>query len=295
LFFVGLFFVNCCLFTGAQFSPVPAAQSGTSSGSSTVLISARNKDGTPAQLSQGDLEVRINGKQATVGEVRFLGRPAVRYCLLFDTSGSQRVGWTQQQSDAAALLKIAQPGRDYGMLVSFSNEGYLDAESTDPQELIRALSKEIPRGGTALYDAVVASSDHLSKTATESELRVMFILSDGDDNASHVSGEEALQTLVGAGVRVYAIRPRGIPHVSSRGAAALRDFGDKTGGMAYFPKKDKDLKKVFDDISSNLSGVFAVTFTPGTDPRNRPSKLEIKCAKQGVSLIAPRGYFTPQQ
>ena len=57
-----------------------------------------------------------------------------------------------------------------------------------------ALEKVDTRGGTALYDAVVASSDHLKKNA-RLEKRVLFVVTDGEDNESQESLEQAIRRL----------------------------------------------------------------------------------------------------
>jgi VWFA-related protein len=299
LLFVGLLLVNCLPLTWAQFwLQQPATQSGTPESSPSgpiILISARNKDGTPAQLSAQDLEIKINGKATAASEVRFLGRPPIRYCVLFDSSGSRRAIWEQQTHDATALMNLAQSGRDYGMLVGFSDQPFLDAQGTDPQKLVRALSKESARGGTAVYDAMVACSDEVSKTAARPELRVMFILSDGDDNSSHVSRDELQRTLPRAEMRVYAIGQKDTANPSEgagRGIAALKQFAEKTGGQAYFPKAAADDAAAVADISSELGSVFSVTLSRAL-AGDLFYKLEFKCSQKNISLSAPQEYFVP--
>jgi Ca-activated chloride channel homolog len=297
---VGLVLVICCLCAWAQFSHQEPASQPTAQGPSlpAIFISAHNKDGTPAGVSAPDLEIKINGKQVAVADVQPLGRPPLRYCLVFDSSGSRRARWSQQQDAATALLKIAQPGRDYGMLVAFSDQPYLDAEGTDPQKLIRALSKESARGATALYDAMIACSDSMSKSASKSDLQVMFVLSDGDDNASHLSREEVLRTLVRDGIRVYAIAQENAADPSQRAAAkgteALKQCAEKTGRKAYFPESARDDETAIGNISSDLGSVFSVTVSSTQSlAGDLFYKLEFKCHKKDVSLSAPREYFVP--
>jgi len=298
---VGAAVVACCSYAGAQLShQALATQSGPSDSATTaltILVSARSKDGTPAELSAADLEIKIDGKPATVGDVRPLGKPAIRYCLLVDTSGSTRPYVHVQLDDAVGLLsKIPQAGRDYGLLVDFSDEVYLDGEGTDPQKLLKSIH-QFSRGGTAVYDAMVACAGELSKSAAASELRVMFILSDGDDNSSHVSREETLRTLVRTGIRVYAIGHRGAPNPTEqprRAIASLKQFAEKTGGQAYFPKTASDDEADVSNIAGDLGSVFSVTVSSARPlAGDRYYKLEVKSPRKDVSLGAPQQYFAP--
>lgn len=235
----------------------------------------------------------MDGKTAAVTEVRRLPRPPLQYCLLFDSSGSQRATIQQQRDQAAEFLsKIPQAGRDYGRFVAFDNDAYLDAQGTDPQKLVQALAKQSARGGTAVYDAIVACSDQLSKHAPEDTLRLMVVLSDGEDNASRFNRDATVRTLVTAGVKVYTIGRAEGP----RAAAAMKEFAQATGGKNYSARKNEDLAKLIADISGDLNSLLSVTLAPAKPlPGDRAYKIELKSKQKNVSVSAPRQYYVPLQ
>jgi len=256
-----------------------------------ILITARNKDGTPAELSASDVELKLDGESHSV-EVRRLS-PQLRYCLLLDVSGSLKDRLKQEQDEAIALLsKIPKPGRDQGLLVAFNTESYLDAASSDPQQLIKAISSERAQGYTALYDAIGACADSMIKTKTvyESDLRVMFIFSDGDDNASFLKPDGTLQFLAKARVRVYSIGHGRHP----KSVNALKQFAENTGGRNYFPANQDDLERILADISDELADIYSVKIldTPRSD---HVYKVGFKVRKKDTGLSAPRQYFVPLQ
>jgi Mg-chelatase subunit ChlD len=151
--------------------------------SRAIWITARNQGGTSAELSASDLQVKIDGKQASVSDIRRWS-PILNYCLLLDTSGSTRSALAAQRDKIAALLsRIFQARRDYGLLVAFADRAFVDAEGTDPQKLSKALNKENSRGATALYDAVVTCAEDLFKNDSSKNppdtLRLILIFSDG--------------------------------------------------------------------------------------------------------------------
>jgi hypothetical protein len=168
----------------------PGAPSATSE-SPPLLISVRAKDGAPVELSAADLEIKIDGNSARVNEVRRLGRVLLHYCILFDASGGRRKFIELQREEAREILsKIIQTGSDRGMAVAFSDKVYLDGERDDPAKLAHAFDDEIARGSTSLYNAVVSVADDLAKDEPEPRLRVIFLLSDGDDNSRFYSKVE---------------------------------------------------------------------------------------------------------
>ena len=151
---------------------------------------------------------------------------------------------------------------------------------------------------TALYDAMIACSNSLADSASPSDLRVMFILSDGDDNASRHNREQALQSLVKSGIRVYAIGERNAedpwPAVAAKGIDALKRFAEKTGGKAYISKSGNDMQSAVTDISSQLSSVFSVSLGSTSPlPGDSVFKVEVKCRAKKVSLNAPQEFFVP--
>ncbi len=279
---------------GQQASSSPTAPAGGSS--PAIWITARNPDGTPAELSGSDLEVKIDGKRIATTEIR-RANESLRYCLLLDTSGSQRQFLQTQHDEAVALLsKIPQPGRDYGLLVPFSDQAFLDAESSDPQKLIKAIRLDA-RGGTAMFDAMVACSGALSKGAPDAALHTMFIISDGEDNASKVTRTAVERALISSRVRVYAIAEKDADSShSSRGIANLEYLAELTGGKSYLPGRKWTLDKILADIATDLAGLYAVT--PNSDralAADRFHKLEVKSTRKDVAISAPRQYFVPLQ
>jgi VWFA-related protein len=276
-----------------------AAANESNSSSRTIWISAQSKDGTPRALSISDLEVKIDGKPASVRDVRPLS-PALHYCLLLDISSSTRSTRNTQREIAVALLsKIPKASRDYGLLVAFNDQAYLDAEGTDPQKLIKSIQQDA-RGATAMYDAMVACSDHLSKNDSAPDTpRVMFVLSDGVDNASRTFQDEAERTLIRERIRVYSIREKFTePYQRTAEVArenkSLRQLVESTGGKNYLLTKEVTLDRIVQDISADLSGLYAVALiSEKTVPPGHVCKLEVRCGKKDCAVTAPREYFVP--
>ncbi|HEV2396622.1 MAG TPA: VWA domain-containing protein, partial [Candidatus Sulfotelmatobacter sp.] len=114
--------------------------------------------------------------------------------IIIDNSGSMREKRNKVNQAALNLVRSSNP-KDEVFLVNFNDEQYLDQDFTnDLRKLKEALEKIDARGGTALYDAVVASADHLKQNG-RLEKKVIFVVTDGEDNASSETLEQAVKQL----------------------------------------------------------------------------------------------------
>ncbi len=155
--------------------------------------------------------------------------------IVIDNSGSMREKRDKVNKAALNLVRSSNP-QDQVFVVNFNDEYYLDQGFTsDIRKLQEALEKVEARGGTALYDAIVASADYEKKYA-RLQKRVLFVVTDGEDNASRETLEQAVQRLQEEnGPTVYAIGLLG-EEKAHRAHRALETVAQRTGGIAFLPK-----------------------------------------------------------
>jgi len=292
------------IFSASPFA-VPAAKSPQNSPDAlrSVFITVRSKEGSPADISASDLKIKLDGKEATVNAAKRATDIPLYYWLLVDMSGSERNFLKQERGEISRLFeRVVHAGRDYGTLVTFDNQAYLEAESADPQALLKAIGREEPRGSSALFDALYSSADR--PTDVREDFRVLFLFGDGQDNSSRVTRNEALQALLREKIHVYAFghaeaddnsfTTAGPEHSKTKAPDNLKLIADSTGGDAYFPKQTSDFEKAADHIAADIQSLVSVTFTPPALKSTNPvHKLEIECKKRGVTVAAPRLYYVP--
>src|SRR5262249_16780920 len=134
-----------------------------------------------------------NNQPQTIKSFRHEDIP-VAMGIVIDNSGSMRDKRERVNKAAINLVRASNPN-DQVFVVNFNDEYYLDQDFTSNiKKLQEGLEKVESRGGTALYDAIVASADHLKKNA-KLEKKVLFVVTDGEDNASRESLEQAIQRL----------------------------------------------------------------------------------------------------
>jgi len=185
--------------------------------------------------------------------------------IVIDNSGSMRDKRTEVNKAAINLVKASNPD-DQVFVVNFSDEYYLDQEFTsDVKKLQAALEHVESRGGTALYDAVIASADYLLKSPLQR--KVLFVVTDGEDDASQTSLEQAVHRLQQEnGPTVYTIGLLG-DEKTRKAKRALEVVADRTGGIAFFPPTLTEVDEISRNIAHDIRSQYTITYAP-TTPKN---------------------------
>ena len=186
-------------------------------------------------LNKGDFVIFENGQPQKITSFR-QGDVPVALGILVDNSGSMRDKRPAVNQAALNLVKASNP-QDQVFIVNFNQTPYLDQDYTDDiNKLKDALNHIDARGGTALYDAVVASAEHLMKTAPPDQKKVLLVVTDGEDTASMDTLEQAVRKVaVDGGPTIYTIGILGGER-EKRARRALTTLAEQTGGVAYFPQ-----------------------------------------------------------
>src|SRR5580700_9539441 len=115
---ISVILLSCAVASVSQ--EPPQTSKPTSPAVSTLLVSARAKDGS-ADLTAADQEIKEDGKPVRIQQLRKLDQPPMRYCVLLDASNSERDQFKQQQQSAIRLLRqVVRPGTDRGWVSLFS-------------------------------------------------------------------------------------------------------------------------------------------------------------------------------
>ncbi|HZP18372.1 MAG TPA: VWA domain-containing protein [Terriglobales bacterium] len=224
-----------------------------------TVVDERNRLVTT--LTKPDFTVYENGQPQQIRSFRQEDLP-VAMGILIDNSGSMRDKREEVNKAALNLVRSSNP-EDQVFVVNFSDEYYLDQEFTsDVKKLQAALEHVEARGGTALYDAIVASSDYLLKSPLQR--KVLFVVTDGDDDASQQTLEEAVHRVQQEnGPTVYCI---GLlqEEKTRRAKRALETFADRTGGIAFFPPTLDQVDLISRAIAHDIRNQYTITYTPTT-------------------------------
>jgi Ca-activated chloride channel homolog len=265
-----------------------------------MLFTVTDKKGRfITNLSKDDFEVIENKKQQVIQEFTAESDLPLRLALLIDTSNSIRERFKFEQEAATQFINsVVRPRQDKAMIVSFDTSAELRADLIDdPDKLDRVIRDLRPGGGTALYDAVFyAARDKLQQDQPRHKFRRAIILvSDGDDNQSRVTRDQALEMAQKADAVIYCISTN-ISRIETDGDKVLRYFAQETGGQAFFPFKAEDLDQSFENIANELRHQYNIFYRPEplkTDGLYHTVALRVK-GRKDVVIRARKGYYAPR-
>ena len=250
-------------------------------------------------LNKDDFEVFESKKPQSILEFSAESDLPLRLAILIDTSNSIRDRFHFQQEAAIAFIDgTVRPKQDRAMIVSFDTAAELVSDLTDnvPQ-LEKAVQSLRPGGGTSLYDAIFfASRDKLMQDQPLYKFRrAMVVLSDGEDNQSRYTRDQALEMAQKADVTIYTISTN-ITHIESEGDKVLRYFATETGGQVFFPFKASDLDQSFENIANELRHQYNIFYRPEplkTDGLYHPVEIRVK-GRKDLIVRCRKGYYAPK-
>jgi Ca-activated chloride channel family protein len=192
----------------------------------------------------------------------------VSFGLVVDNSGSMRDKRPQVNAAALTFVKTSNQ-QDEGFVVNFNDDYYLDTEhdfTSDLAEMRTALERIDARGSTALYDAVIGSLDHLKKGTRDK--KVLLVVTDGEDNASRHSLENAVEQAQRADAVIYTVgvfSDDDIKHnhrAMKKARTALSELSNATGGLAFFPETADDTEAICTQIAHDIRNQYTIAYYP---------------------------------
>ena len=249
-------------------------------------------------LDRGAFSVFEDGKQQSIVSFRHEDIP-VAMGIVIDNSGSMREKRNKVNQAALNLVRSSNP-KDEVFIVNFNDEYYLDQDFTnDLLKLKDALEKIDARGSTALYDAVVASAEHLKRNA-RLEKKVLFVVTDGEDNTSTENLEQAIKQLQEEnGPSVYAIGILGDEEHPKKARHALEIIAQRTGGIAFFPKTLDEVDEISKTIAGDIRNQYTIGYKP-TNPKSTGGFRQIRVDAHGkghskMTVRTKTGYYAGPQ
>lgn len=265
-----------------------------------VVFSALDrKERFVTDLTRDEIHVFDNKKKQEIIEFAKETDLPLRIGLLIDTSNSVRDRFKFEQEAAIEFLHaVLRHKRDRAFLVGFDTNAEVVQDFTDDiNKLSEGIHSLRPGGGTALYDAIYhAVRDRLMEEDDQegSVRRTIVLISDGEDNQSRVSREDALAMAQRAEATIYAISTN-IAGIDQRGDKILRRLAEQTGGRVFFPFKVADLNRSFEQISEELRSQYALLFRPSTPRDGAFHTIEVVSLRKGVTVRARKGYFAVRE
>lgn len=295
-----------------------------------VLFTAQDRNRRLlTDLKQGDIKILENGKeQAITAFSRQIDLP-LSLAILIDTSASQERTLPEEKAAAISFVEnVIRPEKDEVSVISFTGESTVEQGMTSNlARLRRSIDRvqfvppsgyigggvvtnggSVPgtppisggnqavAGSTAIWDSIWVTSEEVLGPAPEKTRRAIILLTDGMNTSGMKKLDEAVQAAIKAEAVVYAI---GIGDNFYDGVdeGVLKKITERTGGRAYFPRDEGDLRKAFQQIQEEMRSQYLIAYEP-TNPAKDGSyrTIEIQVAnpqlqRDKVKLTHRQGYF----
>lgn len=292
----------------------------------TIFFTAADKNKRfISTLRKEDIRILEDGQPQEIFTFQQNTDLPLSIAILIDTSRSEERTLPDEKIAARAFLEsVMRPSKDEAAVVSFTGEVTLEQGFTGSMERLRRAidrvefippsgyigggvvvggtppisdTNQILAGSTAIWDAVWATSNELLSESADNTRRAIILLTDGEDTISQVKMHEAIQRAQKADALIYAI---GIGDSYNFGVdeGSLRKVSGETGGRAYFPHSERELRDAFAQIQRDLREQYLVAYSPSNKERDgsyRRVQIQIvdpELQKQKLKLNYRAGYFS---
>jgi VWFA-related protein len=281
----------------------------------SVLASVRDKrGGLVGNLEKNDFTVLEDGKPQ---DIKYFTRETdlpLTIGLLVDVSRSQENLLGIERSAASEFFAQVLRKKDEAFLISFGEESELLQDYTGSSKLLNAGLNQLrvssgvgglgpgpvptmgdPRG-TVLYDAVYLAASE--KLRTEVGRKVIVIITDGVDQGSRMTLNQALESSQKADAVIYSIEYYDASAYGrfgwggGGGDSVLHKLSDETGGHLYKVDRRHPLEQVFKELQDEMRSQYSIGYTPANGVKDGSYRhLEIKLANKDLKAQARKGYY----
>ena len=264
-----------------------------------------------ADLKQPDFTVYEDGVKQELAYFNTGDRIPVSLGIIFDVSGSMEDKIEGVQDAVEHFVKSVASG-DEIFLVRFSDEAEIVQDFTDDKKrILRAVESLSPRGGTALYDAILLGLQKVGQG--KNKKRALLLLTDGNDTQSTADLETALSLARHSEIIIYAL---GIGHgehgnihtgilsnliKDTVDMRVLRSFADTTGGNAYYLENAHEGgRDRIDESAAEVAAELKQQYTLGYYPTNQKKdgslrQIIVELKDKSLRVRTKRGYYAPER
>jgi len=277
-------------------------------------------------LKPEDIQLFENGQLQEISSFSRQVDLPMSLAILIDTSVSQERTLPEEKRAAISFLdSVIRPDRDEVAVISFTGESTLEQGMTNNLVRLRnaidrvrfiapagylgaGVSGRIPgtppisgrnqavQGSTAIWDSVWVTSEDILGPAPERTRRAIILLSDGVNTFGTKKLDDAVEAAQKAEAVIYSIGI-GDNYYGGVDKGALERISERTGGRAYFPRSERELREAFKQIEEEMRSQYLLAYEPvDQDLDGSYRKIEIKVVdpelqKQKVRLTHREGYF----
>jgi VWFA-related protein len=235
-----------------------------------------------------DFLLRENGASQTI-EIASLEKVPATFAMLIDSSQSMAPRVDFVRLAAQRLLPYLRP-LDRIIIAPFSvGLGPLTGPTADGKTILEAISAIKPSGGTSILDGLTALAERLNGIEGR---RAIILLTDGFDENSKKTFEQAIKAVQDAQVTVYVVGIGGVFGISLEGQTLLRRLASETGGKAFFPWRENEVGQAYDFLVTDAQNRYVLFYTPTNQAQDGTwREIEVATKNDDVVTQTRKGYF----
>jgi Ca-activated chloride channel family protein len=264
----------------------------------TVFFTATKGHKYVDDLTEQDVTVKDDNKPVT--KIAAFGHQSdlpLRLGLLVDTSNSVHYRFSfEQEASTRFLQKIVRRETDLAFVMGFSDHVVLTQDYTgDAERLAHGVSALHSDGATSLFDAVRIACRKLTNGNESQAARILVILSDGEDNSSKSTLQEAIAYAQRGEVTIYTISTNNSSYLRP-GDKILKNLALQSGGQMFAPSSSKEMVRAFSAIEQEMRSRYALAYQPSdlvADGRFRRIEIIAQRLRKKFHVHARKGYYAP--
>ena len=277
----------------------------------SIAVTVQDKKGRYINdLTKEDFSVYENNQKKAITYFSHNFEAPLSLTVLLDVSGSMALQDKLKESREALfqLTKFLLEDRDEVSLLIFA-DGDVEVAvnyTRDKTEFLAVLEKTEAYGQTALNDAVAVSPEFANKG--RSEKRALLLITDGIENDSEYSYDQAVEIARRVDIPIYTIgykiplseqylkkykRSLGLNHYSI--VYTLGRFSNATGGKAFFLNQASELIPTLRQIKKELSHQYILGYTSYRDPKNDYRKIKVTTSSKKHRVRTREGYYSGEK
>jgi Ca-activated chloride channel family protein len=276
-------------------------------------------------LRQQDIRILEDGVPQEIFTFQQQTDIPLSLAILVDTSGSQERTLPDEKEAARAFVdSVIRPEKDEAAVISFTGEATLEQGLTGNITRVRRALDKIEfdppsgwlgggivvggtppisgtnnalAGSTAIWDALWVTADEVLAEASQGTRRAIILVTDGVDTSSRMKMQEAVDSAIKADAIIYSIGIGDSYMFQGVNEGALRKVSERTGGRAYFPKDESELRDAFAQIQRDLREQYLLAYSPTNKQRDgsfRKIQIDVvnpEIGRQNLRLNYRQGYF----
>jgi VWFA-related protein len=250
-----------------------------------------DKAGHPVlDLGQNDFQAFEDGVEQRIARFDLVRELPVHAGIMLDVSASMEPSIEGAKQAALQFFQSAVTPKDRAALITFNDHPQLAAKFTnDVTDLAAGLAGIKAERGTALYDSIIFTLYYFNGIRGQ---RVVLLLSDGVDENSKFTYEDAIEYARRTGVSIYSIGLK----IGGKGAGVakktLPEIAEETGGRSFFIESADELDAIYRTIQEEIRSRYLLGYQSSNTSKSKAFRaVEVRVARQGLEIKTMRGYY----